>query len=283
LSLLRALSTPNLLDAIETRRGSPLPWPPTDAMTAELATFVAETYRPDLLLVHLIDLDSAEHETGPGSPRSLETLERLDGLVDRIVRTFGGGNVLVAVVSDHGFLPLETTLNPNTLLKQHGFLTVDARGRISDWRAYFHSSGGSGYVYLKDPADDATRAEVAKLLEGLARDPANGVRTVWDNATLTAKGGHPSATFGLDMRNGFYSGSGHARLVEPATSKGGHGFDPERPELHASLVFAGGPFAGRGDLGIVRMTQIAPTLARFLGVRLSEGADVELRSEAPRP
>jgi hypothetical protein len=85
------------------------------------------------------------------------------------------------------------------------------------------------------------------------------------------------------MRNGFYSGSGHARLVEPATSKGGHGFDPERPELHASLIFAGGPFAGRGDLGIVRMTQIAPTLARFLGVRLSEGADVELRSEAPRP
>jgi hypothetical protein len=84
------------------------------------------------------------------------------------------------------------------------------------------------------------------------------------------------------MRNGFYSGSGHAVLIEASTSRGGHGFDPERPEMHASLILHGGPFGGRGDLGVVRMTQIAPTLATFLGVRLSDEADAPLSGAGPR-
>jgi hypothetical protein len=85
------------------------------------------------------------------------------------------------------------------------------------------------------------------------------------------------------MRNGFYSGRGHATLVEPAASKGGHGFDPERPDLHASLILSGPPFRGRGDIGIVRMTQVAPTLAAFLGIRLSDAADVPLTAVGSPP
>jgi predicted AlkP superfamily pyrophosphatase or phosphodiesterase len=282
LSLLRALATPNLLDAVETRRGAPIPWPHTDDQTADIAVFVAETYRPNLMLVHLIDLDDAEHESGPGSAAALETAERIDGLVDRIVTAFGGGNVLLAVASDHGFMALERTVHPNALFKQEGLLTLNARGNVSAWQAYFHSSGGSGYVYLNDPADEPLRSRVAALLSSFARDPANGVLRVWDAAALAERGAHPRAAFGIDMRNGFYSGSGHATLVEPSTSRGGHGFDPERPELHASLILHGGPFQGGGDLGIVRMTQIGPTLAAFLGVRLSEEADAPLSGAGPR-
>ncbi len=162
LSLIRSLSTPNLIEAVETRRGASLPWPFTDENTVEIASFVAATYKPNLLLVHLIDLDDAQHETGPGSPKSLETIERLDTLVDRLIASFAGEHVVVAIVSDHGFLPLEQMLQPNALFKKEGLLTVNARGRIVDWQAYFHASGGSGYVYLKDPANEALRTRVGR-------------------------------------------------------------------------------------------------------------------------
>jgi hypothetical protein len=61
-------------------------------------------------------------------------------------------------------------------------------------------------------------------------------------------------------------------LVKSATSKGGHGFDPERPALHASLILNGSAVRKRGSLGVVKMTQIAPTLASILRVGLSPSA-----------
>ena len=48
------------------------------------------------------------------------------------------------------------------------------------------------------------------------------------------------------------------------------------PALHASLILAGPDVARKGDLGVVRMTQIAPTLARWFGVRLVAEADQPL-------
>ena len=99
---------------------------------------------------------------------------------------------------------------------------------------------------------------------------------MWDAAQLKEAGAHPDAAFGLDMKNGFYSASGHDALLSVSRTKGGHGFSPDRPELHASLILHGGAFHGRGDLGVVRMTQVAPTLAAVLGVKLSAQADEAL-------
>ena len=175
----------------------------------------------------------------------------------------------VAVVSDHGFLPVTTQLQPNAALKQAGLLTVGARGNVDTWRAYFHSSGGSGFVYVKDAAD---RPRVQQLLMDLKKDPTNGIREVWTAEGLAAKGSHPDAAFGLDVIDGFYTGGDHDVLLKPATSKGGHGFDPARPALHSSFILAGPSVQARGSVGVIRMTQIAPTLASILDVTLSPAA-----------
>ncbi len=103
----------------------------------------------------------------------------------------------------------------------------------------------------------------------------SGRPTTWRKAEA-----HPDAVFGIDMRNGFTTGGGHGALLTKSGA-GGHGFAPSRPELHASLVLSGPPARGVGSLGIVRMTQIAPTLARWLGVDLSKEADEPL-TLAPR-
>ena len=65
-------------------------------------------------------------------------------------------------------------------------------------------------------------------------------------------------------------------LTDVAPSAGGHGFPPGYPELHASFIASGpGIDAGR-NLGVIRMTQVGPTLAELLGVRLAPGADAPL-------
>jgi predicted AlkP superfamily pyrophosphatase or phosphodiesterase len=182
---------------------------------------------------------------------------------------------VVAIVSDHGFLPYERVLHPNALFKQEGLLTVNEAGAITAWQAYFHSSGGSGYVYLGN-GTEALRKRVAALLARIEADPEAGVEDVWTDLDLAKFGAHPQASFGLDVKNGWYTGSGHDALVTRTDRRrGGHGYMPARRELHASLIL-NGPGIPRGNLGVVRMTQIAPTLARMLGVSLSPDADVPL-------
>ena len=64
--------------------------------------------------------------------------------------------------------------------------------------------------------------------------------------------------------------------------RGGHGFSPLRPELHSTFVIAGPSIRKGGRLGVVRMTQIAPTLARWLGVGLSPQADAPIDALVPK-
>ena len=95
---------------------------------------------------------------------------------------------------------------------------------------------------------------------------------MWTADDLAKAGGHPDAQFGLDMADGFYTANAHDTLRKPSTSKGGHGFAPDRQALHASLILAGPAVRRRGSLGVVRLTQVAPTLAGILGVALDARA-----------
>jgi predicted AlkP superfamily pyrophosphatase or phosphodiesterase len=278
--MLDAISTPGLLDAVEISRGKPLPWPLDDEARADITRHILKTHRPHLTIVHLLAVDGAQHDYGPGSPQGTEAVEGVDRQVGRILAALDESglrqNTVVALVSDHGFLPYTRVLHPNALLKREGLITTDAAGAITAWQAYYHSSGGGGFVYLKNPGDAALRERVGKLLEQLRTGPDGAIENLWTSAQLAQMGAHPEAAFGLDVKNGWYTGSGHATLVTTSDrTRGGHGFAPTRRELHASLIL-NGPGIGRGKLGVVRMTQLAPTLARILGVTLSSQADQPL-------
>jgi hypothetical protein len=66
--------------------------------------------RPDLLLVHLVDLDSEEHDDAPFSREANAVLERTDELIGEIVTALPAGSAL-AIVSDHGFERVDRIVN----------------------------------------------------------------------------------------------------------------------------------------------------------------------------
>lgn len=277
--MLEALSTPGLLEAVEVSRGRPLAWPLNDEARTDIARHLLKVHRPQLLALHLLATDGAQHEYGPGSPEAHKAVDGVDREVARLLQTLEEtglrGSTVVAIVSDHGFLPYERVLHLNALFKQEGLLSVNAAGAITTWQAYFHSSGGSGFVYLKDDTT-ALRQRVEALLTRLKADPNAGIENVWTAPELVKAGAHPQAAFGLDVKNGWYTGGGYETLVvRTGRVRGGHGFAPFRPELHASLIL-NGPGVPRRNLGVVRMTQLAPTLARMLGVSLSAQADTPI-------
>jgi hypothetical protein len=248
------------------------------------------TYHPHLTMLHIFGTDDAEHAYGPGSPQALAAIEDADGRVQEIIAAIADAGLQdrtdLVVLSDHGFLPIERQLQVNAAFKQEGLLEVDEGGKIVKWSAYFYSAGGSAIVVLKDPADTALRTRVGALLRKLAADPANGILTVWSEQEMRQAGADPRAAFGVDMRDGFYTAAGTDVLVKPSASKGGHGFGPTRRDLHASLVMQGPDVPKGTNLGLVRMTQIGPTIASWFEVSLSPKADAPIpqlvRAAAPR-
>jgi predicted AlkP superfamily pyrophosphatase or phosphodiesterase len=281
LELLDALSTPHLLDDVARHRGRPLAWPVKDEDRVDTAVFLLDVHRPDLLLLHIFASDTAQHDFGPLSPEAKAAVEESDSSLGRLRDALERGGVaastVFAVVSDHGFLPISETLRPNVLLKEAGFLTLDAGGKPTDWRAAFHANGGSASLVLKDPGDQEALSRVRGLFDAKRAEAGSGIARILDAREVEAMGGALGVSLVLDAKEGFsFSDSLDGAWVSPSRGKGHHGYAPDRPEMNAAFLVAGPGLSLRGDLGVVRMTAIAPTLARALGVSLGPEAEPPL-------
>ncbi|HEX3179301.1 MAG TPA: alkaline phosphatase family protein [Methylomirabilota bacterium] len=271
--LLRVVSTPGLLAELEAALG---PYPraldaESDEARARFAVRVLEAKRPALLTLHLIALDHAQHETGPASAETFAALERLDAVVAMLrdaAERLAPGRALVAIVSDHGFARVDSQLNLAAPLRRAGLFTLE-RGRVADWKAMPWSAGGAAAIVLKDPSDEATRQRVREVLDNLAADPANGIDRILDADTLRAKGAFPTAAFLVGLKPGWQTAAPTAAIL--SRSRGGqHGHLPDVPELHASFLLVGPGVPPGRDLGLVDMRDVAPTLARRLGLTLAD-------------
>lgn len=278
LELVKAVSTPRLVDDVGHWRGRPLSWPLVEQDRVDAALFVLAVHRPRLMLVHLIDVDDAEHERGPMSPEALRAVEEADRNLGRLLSAVEArGDTLFVVVSDHGFLPVSRQLRPNALLREAGLITLGADGKPAAWRASFHASGGSAALRLEDAGDAEAVERVRAIFEAKRRKPGSGLHRILDRAEIAALGGPQDAELVLDADSGFYfSAAAQGEWSSPTSTRGYHGYAPDRPEMYASFLALGPGLHRRGDLGLIRMTAIAPTIARYLGVSLGPEADAPL-------
>ena len=299
--LLRVLSTPGLLDALEKDLG---PYADGidesiegDETRAKFAARLLELHRPGFATIYLTALDHEQHHSGPFSPESNATLERIDAAVGRILgsvqRTYGN-NAVVCVVSDHGFVRTDKNLNLAVAFRQAGLIEFGEKDEIKSWKATIWGAGGSEAIVLHDKNDAATKSQVAALLAKLAADPANGIDRIVPEDELHARGGFPGAAFLVALHPGFITGDAvSGNLVTPSTSKGMHGYWPDVPEMNSSFFLlnftrpinpatassasasgassaaSAGTTAPSGrSVGPIDMRSIAPTLARILNVPL---------------
>jgi predicted AlkP superfamily pyrophosphatase or phosphodiesterase len=87
---------------------------------------IFEEHKPNLLLVHLLGLDDANHEYGPMSAASFTAMALLDShvkqILDVIQLTGLGCDTTLIIVSDQGFRAIKSKIHPNVLLREKGVL-----------------------------------------------------------------------------------------------------------------------------------------------------------------
>ncbi|HUI06508.1 MAG TPA: ectonucleotide pyrophosphatase/phosphodiesterase [Verrucomicrobiae bacterium] len=277
LALMRQYATPGLISQIEQSAGSMQTARNRDAghwdafLTAAAATIIRE-HRPDLLYVHLIQADKVQHKGGRSAPELPEAMRQLDSdLYDIIQATKQAGtyeSTAFVVVGDHGFSDVSEAIAPNVVLSGLGFITQDKAG--GSWKAMVHSTGGSAAVYLKDPNDATTAAQVRGLLanRSVGQD-GKRIYSIIDKEQLTKLGGPRDAAFFLEAEPGhMFVDATTGEFVRPAPVKGNHGYLPEKPEMRTGFLAAGRGIKTGVVLDTIRLADVAPTVAELLGINM---------------
>jgi predicted AlkP superfamily pyrophosphatase or phosphodiesterase len=275
-------STPGLLFEALLEIGLPKPEDELDVTRTRLATFILKKHRPNLMLVHLVDLDNVEHQFGPDSPQAAATLEKIDGHIGELLAAVSTAGLAdstdVFLLSDHGFLPVESVINPNVLLAQAGLLsakpTANKKAVITGGRIATVSDDGSFFIYW--PESDDLRSQVNEALKPL-RD--QGLPwAVLDHAALQELGADPAAQMALEAPAGytFSADAGGDFTSREDHTTGEHGYLPFRRELEASFIAWGPDIRAGVNLHTLRMTQIAPTILKAMGI-----ADPQFGTQPP--
>ena len=248
-----------------------------DEVWTKAAIHIVRRHRPNLLLFHLLALDSMQHRYGPRTPAAMVTMAHLDSQVGRLVQTLEETGLMsrttLFIVSDHGFKSVRKHILPNVALREAGLVTVEG-GKVTATKAYAISEGGTAFVYVTAPdPDGALLRRARQALSGL-----EGVEKIVEPAEYASYGlPQPSVdpqagSLFLAAKNGYaFSGSatGEKAVVDtPEGSLGTHGYVSTDPEIQALFIASGRGIKPGVKLGSVDNIDVAPTAARLLGVDL---------------
>ncbi len=277
LKLLRALSTPGLIDPLEKASATPLAAigsdtsPEADEAKARFAAALYMLKRPAFFTLHLSSLDHIQHIYGPGTPEAHAALERIDADVAVVIAAGRKAepDLVVAIVSDHGFAPVEHDVNLYRPFIDAGLITLGpSTHKPTGWEAE-PWGGASAAVVLARPDDPVLKARVKALLDKLAADPTYAIGKVIDAAEVERRGVGRRASFYIDFKLGYEMGQKiDAPQVSNSLTKGTHGWFNDHPEMHSTFIVEGPGLKASGSLGQIDMRAIAPTLAGVMGVSL---------------
>lgn len=246
-----------------------------DQIWTDAAIDILTKHTPNLLLFHLLETDTLQHEYAPLTPAAYAAYAYADSCLARLVDAAGQAGLLdritFIIASDHGFASYTQIVRPNVALIQQGLLTKQSDGSYRG-NVWVVSDDGSALVYVRDPA--ARAALVPRLKSYFEGVP--GVAAVYTNQEAQ-KLGMPllgstdqAPDLVLAAKTGYLLDDGTdaplLQTVDPA--RGTHGYLNSDPDMQALFIASGAHIRRGVDLGSISNLSVAPTIAQILGVSL---------------
>lgn len=247
-----------------------------DNMWTKAAIHIFKTHKPNLLLFHTLNTDAIHHTYGPGSLASHTALAYADRLIGDLVRAVEERGLrdqtTFIIATDHGFKKVSKVILPNVALKKAGL----ARGigpAVSSCDAYVMAQGGMAFVYVTQPARKAELLPKLKEMfaktEGVERvvdgneGHSLGMPTPAENQGMGDLVLYPKA--GYAFKN---DSAGEAVVVPSGGYAGTHGYFNGDPELDGIFIASGRGIKPGVVLDRMANLDVAPTLAKLMGLRM---------------
>lgn len=252
--------------------------PELDNFIHHSALHTLKKYKPDLMLVHFLDLDDKKHHFGCETVEVDVALTRLDSRVGDFISVLKENGMYedttLVILGDHSQKDAHTIIYLNQILFDAGFIEY-RDGRIVDYQALAKSCDGSTYIYLKDRS---VRGRVYELLTSFAKISENGISKIFEESEIIELGADSCASFMLEATEGFYFldeiGLGVHRKIEVVEHSyshaliGVHGYLPTLPNYQTVFIASGAGIKSSVEISQMSLIDQGPTLAKLLGLKL---------------
>ena len=228
--------------------------------------------KPNLLLLHLIDLDDAKHQHGTDSPEVEKAMLRMDKRLGDLMQAVEKAGIkeqtIFLVVGDHGQINVRYKVKLNQLFKEKG-LIYEENGTLK-WRAYLQSAGGSAYLQVQENDRDAEQMALAILNQAIIED-CFGIERLYSRTELDQYYTEPAVGYMVEAKAGYcfddaLDGPVVARVEASKDELATHGYLPDKPGYRCVFVASGAAIKNNFQLGEIKMVDIAPTMAEILGI-----------------
>lgn len=256
--------------------------PNLDNFTHQSLLYTIEEKKPDVTLVHYTDLDTMRHYNSFYSKEAKEALKRHDSRLGDIIKALKANNIYedstVIVLGDHSSLDGDKIINLNILLKENGYIKVDASGNITDHRAIIKTCDGSAYVYVKDALNQKLICEIRELIDDFNNEH-ECIEAVFTSDEAKDLGADPQCALMLEANKGYYfldcvEGEIIKRIQPhevgrvPDVTSSTHGYSPFKKEYTTVFMAAGCGIKKGTDIEKMNLIDEGPTMAKLLGLEL---------------
>ncbi len=253
--------------------------PALDHFTTASTLETIHQYQPDMLLVHLTDLDSIRHRYGHNSEEATQALERHDHRLTQILDALATyekyNHAYIVILGDHSSKDVTHGISVNAKLKEMGYLS-ESVNQLTQVKAYAKSCDGSCYIY--GYGDESANQKVCHELHQAFKSMPE-VELI-DHAQMVAMGADASAMMMLEAKPPYHFVDD---LISPwilpiseipyytgVKTTAVHGFRPDIPDYNTVFYLKGPNIQSGVEIQTISLVDIAPTLAHIMGWSLPD-------------
>lgn len=209
-------------------------------------------HMPDMMFLHLVDLDASRHKDGVHGPEAEASLVRLDTRVGQILNALEQAgaleDTLICIASDHGQQDISDTVALDAWLRQSG---LPARAQTLGLGAYIYAERGA-----HRQVQEALQAHMKELK----------LKHVYTRQELQLMHAPTDVHLAVEAEDGVEIVDNALQEPHRAT----HGFGPAHPAAQCLLWLAGPGILEGARLHQAQVVNIAPTLAKALRLSLPQ-------------
>ncbi len=235
---------------------------------------IIRRFNPDVLLTHICMIDTLRHRYGLFNDKVLQGLDMVDEwlgeLADAIEAVGELEDTNFVLLSDHGQMDFARRLKVNVLLRRGGFIDVDEKGDVTDWRAFSQSNGMSSTVWVR--GGEAVERQVYDYLQRLMEEGVWGFSKIHTRAEAAERFGM-DGDFAFVVETDGYTAFGdswdepvvnNVDITDYRLGAATHGYEPQKGPQPVFLA-KGPDFKENVMLPYGKVIDEAPTLAAVLG------------------
>ncbi|MBS4537125.1 alkaline phosphatase family protein [Clostridium sp. D2Q-11] len=237
--------------------------------------------KPDITMAHFTDLDTKRHYHGFDSKEAKDSLlrhdKRLGEILDCLKETDMDEDSTLVILGDHSSLNEDKIINFNVVLKEEGFIKVNSKNEIKEWKAILKNCGGSAYIYTKNN-DSEMKNKIKKILEKF-NSKYNCIEQILTSEEASYLGADSECDFMLEAKKGYYFLDSHrgepiknVKIEDvgnvPHITLSTHGYSPYKKDYTTVFIAKGKGIKPGVKIDNMSLVDQGGTFSRLLGFEL---------------